>query len=89
MFSQERKKIIVSVSMCAQRVAHLRVCECATTRLCVCECECGEKLTEDLQPVKDFAVGLFACVVNQEDLASWERRHKFARRCLLFAQLES
>jgi hypothetical protein len=46
------------------------VCVCAMTKLCMCECECGEKWKEDLQPAKYFAVGLFARVVNQEDLAS-------------------
>ncbi len=86
MFSQERKKIIASVSVCAQKEAHRRVCECATKTLC--ECECGELSKEDLQPEKDFAVGRFARVVNQEDGASWERHHKTVRRCLLFAQLE-
>jgi hypothetical protein len=46
------------------------VCVCATTTQCVCECKCGEQSTEGLQPVKDFAVGPFARVVNQEELAS-------------------
>ncbi len=66
MFSQERKKISASVSVCAQKEAHWRVCECATTTLC--ECECGEQSKEDLQLEKEFAVGQFAHVVNQEDL---------------------
>ncbi len=67
MILQERKKINGSVSVCAQKEVHQRVCECATTTLCECECECDEQLKEDLQLVKDFAVGLFACVINQED----------------------
>ena len=67
---QERKKISASVSVCAQKEAHRRVCECATTTQCECECECGEQLKEDLQPVKDFAAGQFVRVVNQEDLGS-------------------
>ncbi len=68
MFLQERKKINASVSVCAQKEAHRRVCECATTMLCECECECGEQLKEDLQQEKEVAVGQFARVVNQEDL---------------------
>jgi len=44
------------------------VCECATTMLCECECECCEWSKEDLQLEKEFAVGQFARVVNQEDL---------------------
>jgi len=60
----------VSVSVCAQKEVRLRVCECASTTLCECECECGEQLKEDLQPLKDFAAGQFARVVDQEDLAS-------------------
>jgi hypothetical protein len=85
---QEGKKINASVSMCTQKEVHRRVCECAMTKLCVCECECDEKLTEDLQPGKDFTVGLFGRVVNLEDLALWESRCKTVRGCLLFAQLE-
>ncbi len=69
MILQERKKIDASVSVCAQKEVHQRVCECATTKLCECECECDEQSKEDVQPVKDFAVGLFARVVNQEDLS--------------------
>ncbi len=88
MILQERKKINASVSVCAQKEVHRRVCECAMTKLCMCECECGKKLKEDLQSKKDFAVGLFALVVNQEDLASWESCCKNVRHCLLFAQLE-
>jgi hypothetical protein len=67
---QERKKITASVSVCVQKEVRQRVCECAMTRLCVCECECDEQLKEDLQPVKDFAVGQFASVVSQEVLGS-------------------
>ncbi len=88
MILQERKKINASVSVCAQKEVHRRVCDCVMTRLCVCECGCDEQLKEDLRPVRDFAVGQFACFVNQEDLASWEHRRKTARRCLLFAQRE-
>ncbi len=68
MFSQERKKINASVSVCAQKEVHRRVCECASTTVCECECECGEQLKEDLQPEKESAVGRFARVVNREDL---------------------
>ena len=68
MVSQERKKINASVSVCAQKEVHRRVCECATTMLCECECACGEWLKEDLQLEKESAVGQFARVVNQEDL---------------------
>ncbi len=66
--SQERKKITASVSVCAQKGAHQRVCECATMTLWECECECGEQSTEDLQLEKESAVGQFVRVVNQEDL---------------------
>ncbi len=67
MISQGRKKINGSVSVCVPREVHRRVCECATMTLCECECECDEQWKGDLQPVKDFAVGPFARVVNQED----------------------
>ena len=58
----------MSVSVCAQKEVRRRVCECASTTLCECECECGEQSKEDLQLEKEFAVGQFARVVNQEDL---------------------
>ena len=68
MILQERKKVNASVSVCAQKEVHRRVCECATTMLCECGCECCEWSKEDLQLEKEFAVGQFARVVNQEDL---------------------